>query len=279
MITSIEHRSLSAAWLDEFRVTPPWHLRDMNTADTRFRGNDKARAVARLAELSAELDHWQNLLFADRRFGILLILQGLDTSGKDGSIRQVFKSVDPLGVRVVAFKAPSADELARDFLWRVHAQVPRAGEMVIFNRSHYEDVLVPVVQRQIDRDEQKRRFAQICDFERLLTEHGTRIVKCFLHISKEEQKTRLQERLTQPHKQWKFDPADLQTRRQWDDYQRAYEELLNETSTRHAPWWVVPSDSKTNRNLMICTLLIECLRSLDLRFPPPHFDPANIQID
>ncbi|MFN7667436.1 MAG: PPK2 family polyphosphate kinase [Burkholderiales bacterium] len=264
---------------ERFAVTPPFRLDSIDPSDTSFRGIDKAVAQASLAELSQRLDQWQNVLYADQRYKILLILQGMDTSGKDGTIRQVFKSVDPLGVRVAAFKAPTAEEKARDFLCRVHAQVPKAGEIVIFNRSHYEDVLVPVVLGQIDALEQERRFAQIRDFERLLHQSGTVLIKCFLHLSKEEQKRRLQERLDRPEKQWKFDPADLQAREQWNGYQQAYEALLNATSTEYAPWWVVPADSKTNRNLMISRLLIEQLERLELRFPEPQFDPSKIILD
>jgi len=264
---------------ERFAVTPPFRLDSIDPGDTSFRGIDKVMAQASLAELSQRLDQWQNVLYADQRYKILLILQGMDTSGKDGTIRQVFKSVDPLGVRVAAFKAPTAEEKARDFLWRVHAQVPKAGEIVIFNRSHYEDVLVPVVLGQIDALEQERRFAQIRDFERLLHQSGTVLIKCFLHLSKEEQKRRLQERLDRPENQWKFDPADLQAREQWNSYQQAYEALLNATSTEYAPWWVVPADSKTNRNLMISRLLIEQVERLELRFPEPQFDPSKIILD
>lgn len=264
---------------ERFAVTPPFRLDSIDPGDTSFRGIDKAMAQASLAELSQRLDQWQNVLYADQRYKILLVLQGMDTSGKDGTIRQVFKSVDPLGVRVAAFKAPTAEEKARDFLWRVHAQVPKAGEIVIFNRSHYEDVLVPVVLGQIDALEQERRFAQIRDFERLLHQSGTVLIKCFLHLSKEEQKRRLQERLDRPEKQWKFDPADLHAREQWNSYQQAYEALLNATSTEYAPWWVVPADSKTNRNLMISRLLIEQVERLELRFPEPQFDPSKIILD
>lgn len=264
---------------ERFAVTPPFRLDSIDPGDTSFRGIDKVMAQASLAELSQRFDQWQNVLYADQRYKILLVLQGMDTSGKDGTIRQVFNSVDPLGVRVAAFKAPTAEEKARDFLWRVHAQVPKAGEIVIFNRSHYEDVLVPVVLGQIDALEQERRFAQIRDFERLLHQSGTVLIKCFLHLSKEEQKRRLQERLDRPEKQWKFDPADLQAREQWNGYQQAYEALLNATSTEYAPWWVVPADSKTNRNLMISRLLIEQLERLELRFPEPQFDPSKIILD
>ena len=263
---------------ERFVVTPPFRLDSIDPGDTSFRGIDKTVAQASLAELSQRLDQWQNVLYADQRYKILLVLQGMDTSGKDGTIRQVFKSVDPLGFRVAAFKAPTAEEKARDFLWRVHAQVPKAGEIVIFNRSHYEDVLVPVVLGQIDALEQERRFAQIRDFERLLHQSGTVLIKCFLHLSKEEQKRRLQERLDRPEKQWKFDPADLQAREQWNSYQQAYEALLNATSTEYAPWWVVPADSKTNRNLMISRLLIEQLERLELRFPIPQYDSSQINV-
>lgn len=199
---------------------------------------------------------------------VILLLQGMDTSGKDGTVKQVFSACDPLGIRLASFKAPSADELAHDYLWRVHAQVPAKGELVIFNRSHYEDVLIVKVHGWIDEAECKRRYQQINDFERMLTETGTTLIKCFLHISKEEQKERLQERLDEPTKHWKFNPKDLEERALWDDYMQAYESAMQATSTEYAPWYVIPANSKTNRNLLISRLLLETLNALPLAYPP-----------
>ena len=235
------------------------------------RGSDQAQRE-RLDELAIELDKMQNRLHAEGRRKVLLVLQGMDTSGKDGTIRWVFSRTSPLGVRVVPFKAPSELERSHDYLWRCHAVVPSAGQLMVWNRSHYEDVLVPVVEEYIDKKEVQRRYRQINDFERLLTETGTTVIKCMLHISKDEQRTRLQERIDTPGKQWKFARADLDVRLKWDAYQRAYEKALAATSTEHAPWHVIPANSKAHRNLMIASLLIQTLKDMKLQLPPA--DPA-----
>ena len=237
-----------------------------------FSGGDKGDDRARAAALAQEIDALQDLFYADRRFKLLVLLQGTDTAGKDGTIRAVFKETSPLGVRTVAWKAPTEAERGHDFLWRIHAQVPGAGEFMIHNRSHYEDVLVPVVNGALDARQTRQRYAQINDFERLLCESGTVVMKFMLHIGKDEQRQRLQERVDDPTKHWKFSMGDLDVRRQWDDYQRAYDALLRATSTAWAPWTVVPADSKTHRNLMIATLVRDKLASLGLRYPPD--DPA-----
>ncbi|NRR32427.1 polyphosphate kinase 2 family protein [Oxalobacteraceae bacterium] len=232
--------------------------------DAAFKAQDKektARLIARIAEL-------QTMLYAGRRHKVLLILQGMDTSGKDGTVRALFSQVNPVGIRVAAFKAPSDFELAHDYLWRVHQQVPVKGEIAIFNRSHYEDVLITVVQGMIDKPECKRRYAQIRDFERMLADTGTVIVKICLHISKDEQRTRLQARLQDPSKQWKFDPNDLVQRKQWPAYQSAYARAIRATDADHAPWYVVPADSKTQRDLAIAAIVCETLESLKLDWPP-----------
>ena len=229
---------------------------------------DRAQTLA----LTEQIAVCQAMLYAQRRQKVLLVLQGMDTAGKDGAISAMFNNINPMGVRAVAFKAPTDFELAHDYLWRVHQKVPVRGEIAIFNRSHYEDVLVTRVHELIDEKECKRRYAQIRDFERMLTETGTVIVKVFLHISKEEQRERLQERLDDPAKQWKFDPNDVVQRKSWDDYQRAYELAIRETDADHAPWYVVPANSKTQRNLVVASLLLETMESLELRFPEP--DPG-----
>src|SRR5258706_8519780 len=190
------------------------------------------------------------------------------TSGKDGTIRGVFHEVDPLGVRIVPFKAPTPVEAAHDFLWRIHSQAPAAGELTIFNRSHYEDVLVPTVLGEIDADERERRYRHIREFETLLAGSGTAIIKCMLHISKDEQRVRLQARIDDPTKHWKFDLADLDARKQWDKYQNAYQAALAVTSTEYAPWYVIPANSKTHRNVMVAELLLRTFESLKLEFPP-----------
>ncbi len=233
-----------------------------------FSTGSKATDRTAVQKLAIEIDSLQDLFYADRRYKLLVVLQGTDTAGKDGTIRAVFKETSPLGVHTVGWKAPSEEEKAHDYLWRIHQQVPKSGELVVFNRSHYEDVLVPVVNGWIDKKQTQQRYAQINDFERLLSETGTIVMKFMLHISFEEQRQRLQERLDDPTKRWKFDAGDLEVRKQWKDYQSAYDALLNATSTAWAPWTVVPADSKTHRNLMIATMVRDRLKSLDLRYPP-----------
>ena len=237
---------------------------------------------SRLTELCVQIDVLHDLLYANGAAGgtrkLLVVLQGLDTSGKDGTARSVLSRCSPLGVRVEAFKAPSEAERARDFLWRVHQVVPRAGEIVLFNRSHYEDVLVPYVEGWITSAERDRRLAHIVAFERLLTDTGTAVLKCCLHISKAEQKLRLQARLDDPAKRWKFDPNDLKTRAKWKAYTAAYDRAMSVTSTTTAPWYVIPADSKSNRNLMVVTLVRDVLRAMKLRSPKPGYDPAAITI-
>jgi PPK2 family polyphosphate:nucleotide phosphotransferase len=203
----------------------------------------------------------------------------MDTAGKDGTVRAMFSRINPMGIRGVPFKQPTDNELAHDYLWRVHQQVPVKGEIAIFNRSHYEEVLITKVQNMIDAAECKRRYAQIRDFERMLAETGTVIVKVFLHISKEEQRKRLQARLDDPDKQWKFNLADLEQRKKWDDYQHAYEIAIRETDTGHAPWYVVPANSKTQRNLAVASILLETLEGMDLSFPPPDPQRSKITVE
>ena len=247
-------------------------LSDIDPGDTPFADGPQDEQRAQLDTLASELDELQNLLHAEGRRKVLLVLQGMDTSGKDGTIRWVFSRTSPLGVRVAAFKAPSEEERAHDFLWRCHAVVPRAGELGVWNRSHYEDVLVPVVEGTLGKAQTRQRYAQINDFERLLAQSGTTLVKCMLHISHDEQRERLQARVDTPGKQWKFSMDDIKVRRQWDAYQRAYEKALDATSTDEAPWYVIPADHKPHRNLMVAQLLVRTLK--DMRFETPAPDPA-----
>lgn len=254
--------------LSKYCVNPKkFSLADFNPKDKAERTGNHEQNTADLTELSIEINALRDILRANAKHKILLILQGMDASGKDGTVRHVFNTSDPLGIRLASFKAPSSNELAHDYLWRVHQQVPQTGELVIFNRSHYEDVLVVKVHDWIDDAECERRYTQINDFERFLTETGTTVIKCFLHISKEEQKKRLQERLDNAHKTWKFNPNDLQERALWPQYRQAYEHAIKATSTTAAPWYIVPADSKTNRNLLISRLLLHTLRSLKLAYP------------
>jgi len=265
--------SSPAAWRD-WQLAPGTRirLRDFDPGAQPLAVGDKASNKAAVEALAAELDELQELFYADGRFKLLLVLQGMDTSGKDGTVRGVFSRTSPLGVHTVGWKAPTERERAHDYLWRIHQQVPGAGEIMVFNRSHYEDVLVPVVNGWITPEQTRQRYQHINDFERLLAETGTVILKCMLHISHDEQRKRLQARIDNPSKHWKFSTGDIEVRRQWNDYQQAYEDLLNTSSTPWAPWTVVPADSKTHRNLMIATLVRDCLKALPLRYPPE--DPA-----
>jgi len=266
--------------LDQYRVNPKtFSLKDFNARDKTERSVTKEEDVIEFARLVSEINLYQDVLHAEGKRKVLLILQGMDTSGKDGTIRHVFSECDPLGIRLANFKAPSTDELAHDYLWRVHQQVPKVGELVIFNRSHYEDVVIVKVHDWIDEAECKRRYAQINDFERMLTETGTTIIKCFLHISKGEQKKRLQERLDDPTKAWKFNGGDLDERKLWPLYADAYEQAIKATSTKHAPWHIVPADSKTNRNLLISRLLLKTLKDLNPAYPPVPAEFKSIVID
>lgn len=232
-----------------------------------------------LFSLAQKIGEYQNVLYASKQCKLLIILQGMDTSGKDGTIRSVFGEMNALGTRTVAFKAPNNHELAHDYLWRIHREVPASGEIVLFNRSHYEDVLVTRVHDWIDQAECARRYMQIREFERMLTETGTVILKFFLHISAEEQKKRLIERINDPKKQWKYDPQDLIERAHWDSYQQLYGAAIEATNVDTAPWFVVPADSKIKRNLIIAQIMVEQLEDLKLRYPSPHLDIKQIEIN
>lgn len=244
-----------------------------------FSSGDKTTDQATVQAIAEELDGLQDLFYADRRYKLLVILQGTDTAGKDGTVRGVFSRTSPLGVHTVGWKAPTEAERDHDYLWRIHQQMPGAGETMVFNRSHYEDVLVPVVNRWITPAQTAQRYAHINDFERLLAETGTVILKFMLHIGSDEQRQRLQERVDDPTKHWKFSEGDLEVRKQWADYQRACEALLSRTSTPWAPWNVVPANSKTHRNLMIATIVRDTLKALDLRYPPPKPALADLRIE
>jgi PPK2 family polyphosphate:nucleotide phosphotransferase len=241
------------------------HLKDF---DPRYCGNeDKKSAAEEMEQLAPLLDKLTYQLYAENRRSLLLVLQGMDTAGKDGAIRHVMRYVSPLTVQTHAFKPPSEEELDHDFLWRIHQRVPRRGNVGIFNRSHYEDVLVVRVHSLVEREVWQRRYDAINEFERLLVESGMTIVKCFLHISKDEQKERLQARLTDPSKYWKFSIKDLEERKLWDDYQTAYEDALTLCNTKHAPWHIIPADRKWYRNLCISRILVEVLEGLNPQFP------------
>ncbi|MEM9562017.1 MAG: polyphosphate kinase 2 family protein [Actinomycetota bacterium] len=268
--------------IDEYRVKPGGKV-DLSDIDTRatpfWDPDDKEEGKAHLPALQQRMEALQELLWAEGRNRVLVVLQAMDAGGKDGTIRHVFEGVNPSGVRVASFKRPSSKELAHDYLWRVHQEVPGDGELVVFNRSHYEDVLVVRVEELVDEDRWRRRYRHIVEFERMLADEGTTIVKIYLHISKDEQKERLQARLDEPHKNWKFEAGDLGPRAKWEQYQKAFEEALEETSTDVAPWFIIPADRKWYRNLAISEILIQTLEGLDMAYPPPEEGLDQIVIE
>ena len=240
---------------------------------------DKAKTQQATAKLADRIGELQELLYAENRHKVLIILQGMDTSGKDGTIRKVLREVSPQGVRVVSFKKPSETELAHDYLWRVHAHVPARGELVVFNRSHYEDILVVRVHDLVPQSQWEKRYRHVVEFEKLLFDEGTTIVKFFLHISKEEQRLRLQARIDDATKHWKFSMGDLDERQRWDEYQRAYEDAISQTSTASAPWYIVPADRKWYRDLVVSSVLVEVMEKMDLRYPKPDQDVSGVVVE
>jgi PPK2 family polyphosphate:nucleotide phosphotransferase len=239
---------------------------------------DKAHSEPQLAKLIAELAVLHNRLWAESKRALLLVLQGLDASGKDGSIRSVLTGVNPQGCRIVSFKQPDEGALAHDYLWRVHAVCPARGELGIFNRSHYEDVVAVRARKLAPKSVWSRRPRHIREFERLLSDEGTTIVKVFLHISRDEQRRRLEERLANPEKTWKFRQSDLDDRARWDDFMAAYEDVISQTSTSWAPWHIIPANHNWVRNLALATLLVETLRKIDPQLPPPEPGLEHLQI-
>jgi len=261
------------------RPGEPARLDRADPADASGFDGDKNDGLKKLGKLTIRLEELQELLYADQKHAILVVLQGMDSAGKDGTIRRVFSGVNPEGVRVASFKIPSVLESEHDFLWRVHQQVPARGEMVLFNRSHYEDVLISRVHGFIQRAVWERRYRQINAFEQSLTEEGTTILKFFLHLSRDEQKKRLKERLDDPTKHWKFRESDIQERRLWSAYMEAYEEALTKTSTTWAPWYVVPSDRKWFRDLFVSEQIVSTLERFRMRYPPlpPELRAAQVR--
>jgi PPK2 family polyphosphate:nucleotide phosphotransferase len=232
-----------------------------------------------LKELNDRLEELQELLYAEAKHKILIVLQAMDSGGKDGTIRHVFDGTNPQGVKVASFKKPTDTELAHDYLWRVHRHTPGSGEIAIFNRSHYEDVLVVRVHNLVPEEVWNRRYDHINAFEQMLADEGTTIIKLYLHISKGEQKERLQARLDEPHKQWKFAKGDLAERARWDDYTAAFEAVLSRTSTTSAPWYVIPADRKWYRNLVVSRILVDTLEKLEMSYPEPEEDLEGIVIE
>ena len=254
-------------------------LADIDPRATTGYYGKKTEAKDEIPALRERIDDLQHKLWAESEQALLVVLQGIDTSGKDGTIRYVFKGVNPQGVRVASFVKPSTRELSHDYLWRVHEKTPRRGSIMIFNRSHYEDVLVVRVNNLVPEERWSKRYEHIRQWEQLLTDEGTTVVKFFLHISKKEQLERLQERANDLQKNWKFDEGDLETRRKWDAFQEAYQVAINETSTANAPWYVVPADRKWFRNLLISTVLVETLERMDPQRPAPNPALADLVID
>lgn len=267
--------------MDRYRVSPGSQVDlgqyDPNDSST-FSGKKKDGRKALLA-LNERLEVQQELLFAEHKHKVLIVLQGMDTSGKDGTIRHVFEGVNPQGVKVAGFKKPTTLELDHDYLWRVHRHVPGKGEIVIFNRSHYEDVLVVRVHQLVSPDVWRLRYAHINEFERMLADEGATLLKFFLHIDQEEQRQRLQARLDEPSKRWKFNPRDLEERKLWPAYTQAYEDAIAQTSTEWAPWYIVPANRKWYRNLVIATIMVETLESLEMRYPESDVDARDFVIE
>ena len=266
--------------MEQYRI-PPGKNVDLDSHNPRYEGEiEKKDGKARLKEYNKTLRDLQELLFAAHTNQVLIVLQGIDTSGKDSTIRHVFGDVNPQGTKVVNFKVPTRKELDHDYLWRVHPHTPGKGEIVIFNRSHYEDVLVVRVHNLAPETVWEKRYDHINAFERLLADEGTTILKFFLHISKQEQAERFLARLDRPHKRWKFNPGDLAERHYWDDYQEAFEDMLSKTSTPWAPWYVVPSDQKWYRNLSVASVIVDKLASLEMQFPEevPDIDSFRTQL-
>ncbi len=266
--------------MKNYRIKPgsKVNLNEWDPNDKSAFQENKEEGKEILLKLNQRIDELQELLYAEHKHKVLLVLQAMDTGGKDGAIRDVFEGVNPQGVHIVSFKKPSLEELDRDYLWRVHNRVPGKGVVVVFNRSHYEDVLVVRVHNFVTKEVWSRRYEQINNFERMLAEEGTTILKFYLHIDKAEQARRLQARLDDPQKLWKFNPGDLEERKLWEKYMSAYEDALGKTSTEWAPWHIVPANRKWYRNLVIATTLIEALENLKMKFPEAPAEWSKIKI-
>lgn len=265
---------------DEHRLVPgnAVELADLDTRAAAFHTDRKA-AEKEFVVLREELVELQRRLYADGQHKLLLVLQAMDAGGKDGTIRKVLRGVNPQGVRVNSFKGPTSNDLAHDFLWRVHKVVPAAGMIGVFNRSHYEDVLVVRVEELVSQSIWEARYEQINQFEKLLADTGTTILKFYLHISKEEQRERFQDRIDEPDKHWKFSHADLEKRERWNDYMQAYEAALHRCTTEWAPWYVIPADQKWYRNLAITRVMVGTLRNMNPQYPTSEVDTSDLKVD
>ena len=255
--------------MDDYRIKPKTklHLKEIDPAGIGDYKGGKKEGLLDLLKLNKKLDSLQELLYAEHKHRVLIVIQAMDTGGKDGVIRSVFDGVNPQGVKVASFKAPTPEELDHDYLWRIHEHTPGKGEMVIFNRSHYEDVLVVRVHNLVPEKTWRKRYTQINNFEKTLADEGTTIIKFYLHIDEEEQRQRLLERIDDPQKNWKFNPGDLDERKLWGDYRKAYEEAIEKTSTAWAPWYVIPSNRNWYRNLLVSSVLVQTLEGLKMKYP------------
>src|SRR6476661_5424489 len=252
-------------------------LDEFDPDDTSLLKQGKKAAEEELPGILEQLAEAQELLFAGDKHKLLVVLQGMDTSGKDGAIRHVMRGFNPQGTRVVSFRKPSEEELEHDFLWRVHSKVPARGEAVVFNRSHYEDVLVVRVHNLVPKPVWQKRYEQIAAFEQMLADEGCIVLKFFLHISKDEQGKRLQDRIDDPAKRWKFQHGDIEERELWNDYRKAYEDALSRTSTEAAPWYIVPANQKWYRNYIVGSVIADALEKLDLKYPHPDLSGIVIK--
>lgn len=267
--------------MKEYRVKPDSKvdLADWDPNDNGGIEDGKVSTREEFLALNCQLEKLQELLYAESKHKVLIVLQATDTGGKDGTIRHVFDKVNPQGVKVASFKRPTTIELSHDYLWRIHQKTPANGEIVIFNRSHYEDVLVVRVHDLVPEKQWKKRFEHINAFEKMLADEGTTILKFYLHIDRDEQKERLEDRINRPEKNWKFSSGDLAERKLWPEYQKAFEDVLEKTSTDWAPWYVIPANRKWYRNLMISKIIVKTLEDLDMKFPPPEEGLDKIVID
>jgi len=264
---------------EPYRVAPGSTV-NLSAFATRYEGDlTRDKAKKRLKKLRKRLDELQERLYVEGRRSLLVVFQAMDAAGKDSTVRKVIGPLNPAGVRVTSFKAPTALDLRHDFLWRIHRHAPEHGTIGVFNRSHYEDVLIGRVKQLVPRDVWEKRYEHINAFERLLVDEGTVVRKFFLHVSKDYQKRRLQRRLDRPDKHWKFNPADLAERKRWNQYQAAYEAALSRCSFDHAPWYVVPAERRWYRNLLVASVLVQTLEAMDLKLPAVDFDPETIVID
>jgi PPK2 family polyphosphate:nucleotide phosphotransferase len=262
--------------MEQYRI-PPKSKVELKDFNPRYEGDiEKKQGKATLKELNKALRDLQEVMYSEHKQKLMVVLQGIDTSGKDGTIEDVFGDVNPQGTKVANFKVPTQKELDHDYLWRVHPHTPGKGEIVIFNRSHYEDVLVVRVHSLVPKSVWEKRYAHINAFEKLLADEGATILKFFLNVSKKEQAERFLSRLDRPHKRWKFNPGDLEERKHWDAYEAAFEDMLGKTSTTYAPWYVIPSDRKWYRNMVIAKIIVDKLQSLNMQ-PPAEIPDIDIE--